>query len=49
MKINEFDDEKRGTSLPRIPSQTNQHPKYISPFAIPDDAEVQIILFRFLG
>jgi hypothetical protein len=39
MKTREFDEEERKNGLPKIPSN-RQVPKYESPFAIPDDAEV---------
>lgn len=39
MKTNQFDEEEKRNALPKIPS-SRQVPKYESPFAIPDDAEV---------
>jgi hypothetical protein len=39
MKTRDFDEEEKKTGLPKIPSN-RQVPKYDTPFAIPDDAEV---------
>lgn len=39
MKTTQYDEEDKKNVLPKIPS-SRQVPKYDSPFAIPDDAEV---------
>ena len=39
MKTTQYDEEDKKNALPKIPS-SRQVPKYESPFAIPDDAEV---------
>ena len=44
----ESDSEDKHTSLPRKPS-VQSTPKYESPFAIPDDAEVHMLQDRSFG
>lgn len=45
MKTTQYDEEDRKNALPKIPS-SKQVPKYESPFAIPDDAEVGMLANR---
>jgi hypothetical protein len=40
MKTRDFDEDSRKGSVPKLPSVNV--PKYDSPFAIPDDAEVPL-------
>lgn len=47
MKSKEFDEESRKGSQQKLPSIPNV-PKYDSPFAIPDDAEVSLPIPRSL-
>lgn len=47
MKSKEFDEESRKGSQQKLPSIPNV-PKYDSPFAIPDDAEVSLSIPRSL-